>query len=141
MNAFPANMQSRLAQVSEQYQLHAILLFGSQSRRRARSDSDVDIAVLPVTPLSSDEEDRLYVDVADALRSDRLDLVNLDTAPLLLKFAVIRHGTCLVCTNAAALTQFIVATRRDYLDTQHIRNIFAQYQSQRISSGCFGASR
>ncbi|MBI4367065.1 MAG: nucleotidyltransferase domain-containing protein [Deltaproteobacteria bacterium] len=125
--------------LAKQYRIAAFFLFGSQARGRGRRDSDMDIAILPGRTLTAHEEDALYIALGKGLAHARIDMVNLQTAPLLLKYAVIRHGRCLASYDDDAVTQFIVRTRSEYLDTEHLRSIFARHQSKRIAEGSFGA--
>ncbi|MBI2345708.1 MAG: nucleotidyltransferase domain-containing protein [Deltaproteobacteria bacterium] len=136
-----AEHQSFFAAMMRHNGIAAFFLFGSHARGRVRRDSDLDLAYLPSRDLSSTEEDAVHLALMDHVKCDRLDVVNLRAAPLLLRFAVIRHGRCIAARNPDAVTQFIFETRRDYLDTQYLRAVFARYQQQRIAHGAFGAAR
>jgi predicted nucleotidyltransferase len=71
------------------------LLFGSRARDRARSDSDVDVAIMPVGDWSLATELALQGQLALAVGAS-VDLVRLDRAPLLLAWEVVRDGIPIV---------------------------------------------
>ena len=70
----------------------AVYLFGSHAERRARPDSDVDLAVMPKAGLNASA--RKLDMLADCARGGlcNVDLVFLDTDNMLLKFEVIRRN-------------------------------------------------
>jgi predicted nucleotidyltransferase len=72
--------------------LDLLVLFGSRARGDARPDSDWDFAYLAGGSLDALA---LRADLADALGTDALDLVNLDRAGGLLRFRAARDGTAL----------------------------------------------
>lgn len=71
-------------------------LFGSQASGRTTRMSDIDIAVY--LHRSPDGEKRLEILglLIDTLKSDRVDLVILNTAPLPLQFRVLKNNQLLV---------------------------------------------
>lgn len=123
------------------YNIAAVILFGSSATKRTNPMSDMDIAYLPRRQLSLKKEPRLYLDIIGHFKRDDIDLVDLSNAGLLLKYSVITSGTVLVCTSERLLYNFIVDTRRDYLDTAYLRSIFSHYLTKRIKLGLFGEAK
>lgn len=69
----------------------AVYLFGSRAAGEGRADSDFDIAVLADAPLSPEVRHELAGELADRLGHD-VDLIDLQTAPTVLRNQVIMHG-------------------------------------------------
>ena len=83
-------IRQRLADLPEVMpDLRLLVLFGSAARDRARSESDIDLAVQCDWPA---DRDALYLAIASRLGTDRLDLIDLRRAGPLLGMAVARTG-------------------------------------------------
>ena len=83
------------------------ILFGSRARGRARPDSDVDIAILPVNPaLSLADESALGVALERATRLS-VDLVRIDQANDALLWRVARDGVVLVSDPPHAAARWL----------------------------------
>jgi len=81
-----------LATVFRQFpDVQAVYLFGSAAEDRMRSESDIDLAVVPRT--GSCRERRLEM-LAELTRAgfDRVDMVFLDTDDLVLKYEAVRQN-------------------------------------------------
>ena len=65
-------------------------LFGSFAKDRATPLSDVDIAVYLINEKASDKRLEIIGDLIDILKTNRFDLVILNTAPLSLKMRIIK---------------------------------------------------
>jgi predicted nucleotidyltransferase len=93
-------------------------LFGSYACGRARTDSDIDLALL----LSADPPptlDGLHLGLADALSGELgrpVDLVVLNQAPADLVHQVLRQGELVFERDRAARIRFEVRARNAYFD-------------------------
>jgi predicted nucleotidyltransferase len=86
--------------------LRLAVLFGSAARGRLRSDSDLDVAVLPVDallPLTPELDLQVALERATG-RS--VDLVRLDQAPTMLRWDIARHGRVLLANPVGELVRF-----------------------------------
>lgn len=133
--------EGHFKQLCRKYDIAAFLIFGSQSTGKTTPLSDLDIAYLPNRTLSDDEENELYVRMLKLFNRNDIDLVDLTKADIILKFSVVLSGKVVACTGERALYNFIVETRRDYLDTNYIRSVFSYYMSKRIKEEKFGESK
>ncbi len=91
-------------------------LFGSQASGRTSKLSDIDVAIF--LNCNPDGKKRLEIlgDVIDAVKSNRVDLVILNSAPLPLKSRVIKSGHLLVDNDPFARHVFESYTVRSYID-------------------------
>ena len=98
--------------------IELVVLFGSTAKGRARSRSDLDIAVRGDELL---DLDALYVVLAPRLGTERLDLVDLQTAGSVLAFEVARHGRLLYERDEGTFRSFQARASRRYCDTAKLR--------------------
>lgn len=114
-------------------------LFGSGASGCGGPLSDLDIAVY-LANLQHAHEYRLCLieKVASSLKTDNLDLIILNDAPIVLKFEVVKNGI-LIIDSPSPRVEFEVAVMQDYLDSAYIRSIQRTYiRQQCINGGYFG---
>ncbi len=120
-------------------------LFGSVAKDKANKLSDVDIAVLVDGQLGPMErlELRLQLMAAcqRALQRDDVDVVLLNEASPLLSHQVLKYGKLLYCPDDRVRYRFTYESNREYLDTEHLRQVQWQYLYRRIKEGRFGVGR
>jgi predicted nucleotidyltransferase len=78
----------KLEKIAQKYSIELFLLFGSQVSKKTHPESDFDIAYLSKKNLSVNEEGKLMIDLAQALKIplEKIELVPLRGAsPFLLK--------------------------------------------------------
>jgi predicted nucleotidyltransferase len=69
--------------------------------------------------------------LAKALKSEKFDLVVLNSATLVLKHEVIKNGIVLKEDRSRRIL-FETQVLREYLDTSYLRNVHYQYMRQQI---------
>ena len=116
--------EAALARVFDRYPVIVAYLFGSQATGVSTPLSDVDIAVLldADVPSPGVVQAHLISDLMLVFQRSDIDVVILDTAPPLLKERAISRGRLLYCRDDLARVRFEVATRREYYDTQPLRD-------------------
>jgi predicted nucleotidyltransferase len=95
--------------------LTLIVLFGSRSRDDARSASDWDFAyeaTQSLDPLA------LRADLADALGTDRVDVVPLDRASALIRYRVARDGVPLFERQPGTFARFWLTAVEYWCDVE-----------------------
>lgn len=85
--------------------LIALYRFGSQAKGTARTESDLDLAVLACDPIPAMRRFELAQDLAIQLHRE-VDLVDLRTASTVMRMQVISTGTCLDALNEPARREF-----------------------------------
>ena len=98
--------------------LELVVLFGSTAKGRRRAGSDVDVAVRCAGPADLDV---LHGVLAPALRTDRLDLVDLRRVGSLLAMEVARSGRLLYESRPGTFREFQSLASRRYCDTAKLR--------------------
>jgi len=93
--------------------LRLLVLHGSQARADAHALSDWDFAYEADEALDADA---LLASLADVLKVDRIDLVNLDRAGALLRHRVARDGVALVERPAGRFLSFRLEAVRAWCD-------------------------
>ncbi len=87
--------------------LRLAILFGSQARRRARPDSDIDIAILPVDPALSLRDEGLLITALERATGASIDLVRLDGAAPALRWRIARDGIVLLSDPPHVAPRFL----------------------------------
>ena len=65
----------KLREIARKHKLRLLVLFGSQAQGTTHKESDIDIAFFPSKNVV--DEEKLYGDIAAALKRADLDLVNI----------------------------------------------------------------
>lgn len=113
-----------LQPVFARYPVVAAYLFGSQASGTTTPLSDIDIAVLLEAGVASPGtvQAALISDLMPVLHRSDIDVVILNGAPPLLKERAISRGQVIYCRDLLARLRFEVAARREYFDTQPLRD-------------------
>jgi predicted nucleotidyltransferase len=120
----PADIRHRLPRLAEVFrddvQVAAVYLFGSFARGTEGPLSDVDIAILLEPRIDRARLAALTLHYTQAvlatLGTDEVSVVMLDTAPLPLRYRVIRDGLVLLDRSPTARRDFEVQTQSAYFD-------------------------
>jgi len=120
-------------------EVRAALLFGSQATDRARSDSDIDVAVLVDPTCLERGSDKVLRSVIGALSrelaADRLDVVILNSASPALAFQVLKHGKVAFERDERDLHRFRVRTYSAHADYAHVERFFRSVTKERALAG------
>lgn len=123
-------------------EIAAVYLFGSFARGNPRRGSDVDIAVFTKDIPSTRRRSRTRAEFAAAasktLGTDKVDVVILNQAPVVLRHEVFRDGKVLFVRDRGALSRFRVRSSREYLDTIPLRRTFEKAYFRKIREKGFG---
>lgn len=105
----------------EKYKVAAVWLFGSQARGEAREDSDLDLALLFKQPYPGlQEKMSLIADVTGILKTDKVDIVFLHDAPLVLQREIVYDGKVIFETDWDFRTDFEEMVVRCWLDFEPV---------------------
>jgi uncharacterized protein len=111
----------------------AAWLFGSEARGNARSDSDVDVALLfERTPASTYDAPQLELQAELSVALGReVDVVCMNVAPPDLRIRVLREGRLLFDDDRSRRIAFEVQTRTEFFD---LEPRLREYRRQRSST-------
>ncbi|TPW17996.1 MAG: DNA polymerase beta domain-containing protein [bacterium] len=115
----------------------AAWLFGSAVTGRRGPEPDLDFAILlEREPASGSARMNLVIQwqgrLVDELRTDRLDVVILNGAPLGLCHQALRYGRLLYCRDHAVRVDFETRTSSFYCDTEWLRELFGASLKRRL---------
>lgn len=112
-----------------------IILFGSQARKSAGAISDTDVAVLADHPLTLEEKSDLSEKLAKKLKvpEDKVDLIDLWSAPPLLEHQIAQHGKLLEGKEFDFVRFKVLAWKR-YQDTAKFRRARERALAQKYES-------
>ena len=103
-------LRERLAGVDA---LRLLVLHGSRAGGEPRVDSDWDLGYVASAPLDPGE---LHLWISEALRTDAVDLVDLDRASALLRFRAARDGQPIIARPPVAWTRFVLEATHFWCD-------------------------
>lgn len=86
-------------------QLQAVYLFGSAERGDARTDSDIDLAVLAAAALPAQRRFDIAQELAVAFSRD-VDLVDLRAANTVMRATIVSAGRRIYCADPRACADF-----------------------------------
>jgi uncharacterized protein len=120
-------------------EIQAAFLFGSHATGRARTDSDVDVAVLLDSECAEADARtrlrRMLEGFAAHIAADRLDLVVLNDAPPALAFQVLKHGKLAFERDRTTLHRFRVRTYTRHSDFESTELFFREVTRRRARAG------
>jgi uncharacterized protein len=129
----PAGMAERLSRLDDLFVREGVLLayiFGSLLQD-SRPAQDVDLALL----LPEDKRPyHLHQAITDCLGTERVDIVDLRRASPVLKFEIISNGRCLYAQDEDIQLNFVLATLRQYHDTNYLRQQQNKILRQRLTA-------
>lgn len=111
--------------------LVAAWCFGSQADPGRQRPRDLDIAVLGDAPLDLGRLLALQADVSDCVRSDAIDLVDLNRAGPVLKRQVVRTGRLLFSRDQSQVNRFELDALWEYRDSGYRRRVQREYLARK----------
>lgn len=127
-------LKSKLASEEE---VKFAYLFGSQVRQDVGKRSDIDIAVYLDNGVDGFRY-RLYLmeAIIKPVKNEKVDIIILDTATLLLCHQVVKNGVVLKDDKGQRL-DFETRVLKEYLDTEYLRNTQLSYMREHIKGGTY----
>lgn len=137
------SLKNMLLPIFKQYGVHTAYLFGSRATGNAYEDSDYDIGCLfkKYDPKhhNIDFIVALQMELEEALAPMAVDLLLLDSAPIVLRYEVISGGIVLFCEGDDFRTDFEDMVLRDYLDFKPFLDQYDREVLEAIQGGHFFA--
>jgi len=122
--------------LSKQECVKLAYLFGSVAEGKEGKLSDVDIAVFLDESLSKEDmfnqELKLISELTGILKTDRIDLIVMNDAPLLLKYNIIKHGKILKDDKETKM-RVETGILSDYLDMKYYMDRHTNLAIKRIA--------
>jgi predicted nucleotidyltransferase len=140
-NAITNRLHSLAEALAADPDIDVVYLFGSVARGRVSPLSDIDIGILlgGHVPEAEHFHRRLkYIGLcADILRADRVDVVILNKAPLVLAYEVVSPQKVLVERNREHRVAFEASTVMKYLDFKPVLNVQVEYTKRHLEMGTY----
>ena len=105
--------------------IYALVLFGSYATGTKKPLSDIDLCYMSAKAIK--REDDLFYEIRDILRTDEVDIVNIDEIPLRSKFDVISKGKALFIANEEKYCDKREQIIRNYLDFKYYIDEYDKY--------------
>jgi len=115
-------------QIEKDTHVVALYAFGSLATGNLKPLSDLDFGILVSSKLGKQKRFDKHLDLIgkfnEVLRTDEVDLVMMNDAPLRFSHNIIKSGKLLYCSNKTELSDFIEKTIKLYLDFRFFRDAF-----------------
>ena len=126
MRKVPMEIQSWKEFFQAHFEIAAVYLFGSLGTEFEHPQSDVDLGVLFTRPVTLSEELELDGALSLYIGHDRIDLVNLNRAPIALQFRALQEGLLIYEGDYVKHSDFIEYVIKTYPDYAVKYAIFAR---------------
>lgn len=113
--------KEEIIKICQEYNVSFLVLFGSQATRKARPESDIDLAVYFQKPPPAEKELNFFHKIAQALQTDRFDLVVLNHANPTVAKEVALTGEVLFEKRKDDFDYFLIRAINLYLETKPLR--------------------
>jgi predicted nucleotidyltransferase len=120
----------KIERSAKSYQLELILIFGSQAQAQTQTsshlshpESDLDIAFYGNQILSEIEKINLTTDLCNLFHTDKVDLVDIKTAPPLLKKEIFKNYKVLYQKDPILLYQLELVSIYEFLEADILYQI------------------
>lgn len=110
--------------------IEVVYLFGSVNTKKINPLSDVDIAVLindEYIDIINEIEEQIYQDIVKCLKTDEIDLICLNKAPLSIQYGVIKNKQILYYYDKSKVVDYETKVITSYLDVKSMRD-FLNYE-------------
>lgn len=118
-----ASEKEKFEELAKKFGIHFILLFGSKAEGKDTPESDTDIAVYADHVLSENEKIALAFEFSSILKTENIDLVDLKTAPAILKKRIFDSYKILFLNNSFLLYQAELSAIKEYEESKILYKI------------------
>lgn len=118
----------KLRDLIERYYLKLIMVFGSHANGETHSESDMDIAVYSKRVLSEEEKINLTHELCNIFRTYKIDLVDIKTAPPLLKREIFKDYVVLYQEDPELLHQLELVSLYELKESE----VLFQFRHERL---------
>jgi len=125
MRKMPDELQSWQEFFQSRIEIAAVYLFGSYGTEFEHPQSDIDLGIVFTRPVTLSEELELDAALSLQVSHDRVDLINLNRAPIALQFRALREGVLVYEGDYYKHSDFIEFVIRTYPDYAVKYAIFA----------------
>jgi len=109
---------NKFINLAEKYKLELILLFGSRVQGGLHPESDMDIAVYSRQVLSETEKINITYELCNILHTDKIDLVDIKTAPPILKREIFKGYKVLYQKDPMLLYQLELVSVYEFKESE-----------------------
>ena len=132
MRKVPDELQSWKEFFQSRVEIAAVYLFGSLGTEFEHPQSDIDLGVVFTRPVTLPEELELDAALSLHVSHDRIDLVNLNRAPIALQFRALQEGILVYEGDYFKHSDFIEYVIKTYPDYAVKYAIFAHDYEQAL---------
>lgn len=122
------NIPDIVKRISEDDIVVALFIFGSGAKGKLKPLSDLDFGILLSMKLDKkgrfEKQLELIGTFNETFKTDEIDLVLMNDAPIRFSYNILRDGKLLFCRDRTKLVDFVERTVKLYLDFKFFRDDF-----------------
>jgi predicted nucleotidyltransferase len=127
-NCILDNIPDIVKRISEDDFVIALFIFGSGAKGMLKPLSDLDFGILLSMELGKKERFEKQLELIgtfnETFKTDEVDLVLMNDAPIRFSYNILRDGRLLFCRDRNKLVAFVERTMKLYLDFKFFRDDF-----------------
>lgn len=126
------NLKPEIEKLAKERNLSLVLLYGSQARGDMRTDSDIDLAVLGIKPISTDDLIALCNEFAQIFEVNEIDVKSLHNTGSLFRYQVMQDSVLLYGRNYDYLTfkSYVFRSYHDSKDLFRLKEVLIRKRMQ-----------
>lgn len=122
-----AEQKQKVKQIAQKYHLNFLAVFGSRVSGKLHKESDIDVAFLPAQNFTFRDGYMLNYELTNVFKNDRVDTVNLKTAPPLLMKEIFDNHQILFRKDKKRYYLYRVYALKKYIEATPL------FESKRLS--------
>lgn len=126
-------LKPKIGELAKKHNLSLVLLYGSQASGKISKDSDIDIAVLGIRPISTEGLIGLHNEFAQIFEVKEIDVKSLHNTDALFRYQVM-HNAILLYGRSYDYNTFKAYAFRDYHDSKDLFRLKEILTKKRIQS-------
>lgn len=138
--SFADRCREFVEEIHKSYPVSFAYMFGSRAKGKDNAMSDIDIGLMFEESYEDMEDVFVRGDIIETGKKffkEPVDIVNLEKAPLILKYVIVQEGIVLKDEDSGKRADFESLTLREYFDFQYYSEHYNNAAIKRIKEGSY----
>lgn len=128
------NTLEELTQLSKNFDLNLLILFGSRAKGNFTTKSDFDFAILPPKDFSNEQQEAFFFELMKLFQTENIDLINISkTTDVKVRNEIFQSGFLVYENKQSYFSDLKARAFIDYIDFQKFRKNSLDLVKQRVT--------